>query len=180
MATATNVHRTDDLPRELKPCTLDLCKKIIPRYKGITWKIYHGKKFCSRECAIAAKRGLVAVSEEDKNLAEYISKKTDNGKKLANFHLGVLKAFEQKKEKYKKLPLTPKAIQDSIEWLGKMGFGGIATREAPTVEKADNRTEEEKFTELNLLLGGLNNPGLRRSLIIDKADNQGQKDQSDS
>jgi hypothetical protein len=101
------------------------------------------------------KFGSISKKNREKlSLAEYIKRKTDDGKMLTDLYIGILKVVEKSDPDnipmYKGMKVTAELAHKAVEWLGKNGWGTPSQR-IPEPE-VDDRTEEQKLTELEYTL----------------------------
>ena len=94
-----------------------------------------------------------SISKKNKtklSLAEYIKKKTNDGKMLTDLYTGILKTVEDSDADnvpmYKGMKVTVELSSKAVDWLGKNGWGTPSQR-IPEPETAV-RTEEQKMEEL--------------------------------
>ncbi len=114
-----------------------------------------------------------SISKKNKKkltLAEYIKRKTDDGKMLTDLYIGILKVVEKSDPDnmpiYKGMKVTAELAHKAVEWLGKNGWGTPSQR-IPEPEK-DDRTEEQKLAELEYNLKELG----YKMIPIDSIDTQ--------
>ncbi len=88
------------------------------------------------------------------SLSKYIKKKTNEGKILTNFYMGILKAVEDSDTDnvpmYKGMKVAAELSNKAVDWLSKNGWGTPSQR-IPEPE-VDNRSDDEKLHELEYVL----------------------------
>ena len=148
------------------------CGEQIPKSKWTSWKQYSTRKYCGRICV----KGMSNKSGLGKDLAisEYIALNSRNGRLMADFNLGVLKAVEKigndidsasgsvepldrRVEKsrgiictYKGVPVTGEVVKTANQWLMDNWMGKAGQRNAPA--DIDNRNAGEKLVEMEFIL----------------------------
>lgn len=90
-----------------------------------------------------------SISKKDKKkttISDYILKKTNNGKLMADFYIGVLKAInnntEGKKMVYNGIPITVELAKSANEWLTNNCFGKPSARDKPAIEEPEMSRED--------------------------------------
>ena len=97
------------------------------------------------------KFGSISKKNKEKlSLAEYIKKKTNDGKMLTDLFTGVIKTVEDSDTETYLCMVTAELSNKAVDWLGKNGWGTPSQR-IPEPEK-DDRTEEQKMAELEYTL----------------------------
>ncbi len=88
------------------------------------------------------------------SLSKYIKKKTNEGKILTNFYIGILKAVEDSGPEnvpmYKGMRVMVELSSKAVDWLGKNGWDTPSQRK-PEDEKP-KRTESELVTRLHFVI----------------------------
>ena len=91
------------------------------------------------------------ASKKDKkkaSISDYILKKTNNGKLMADFYIGVLKEInnntEGKKMVYNGVPITVELAKSANDWLTNNCFGKPSARDKPAIEEPVYTYEEIK------------------------------------
>ena len=83
--------------------------------------------------------------KESLSLPSYIKRKTNQGKILTNFYIGVLKTVEDNNTDdvptYKGMKVTPELSNRAVDWLGKNGWGTPSQRK-PEDDKPKRTLEE--------------------------------------
>lgn len=134
-------------------CSAVDCEKVIPKLKQESWARYAKRKFCSKECV---NKETVRKDDGTFNMGSYIAEKSRNGRMMADFNLGVLRAVERVKVdksvaegirgvicSYKGVPVTGDVVKTANNWLMEQWKGRPGQR-LPEAEE-DNRSFEEKF-----------------------------------
>ena len=139
------------------------CGGQIPKSKWQSWKQYSTRKLCGRQC----RHGRSAVSGNSKDLAisDYIALNSRNGRLMADFNLGVLKAVEKVGAdvplnikgllnkvicSYKGVPVTGDVVKTANQWLMDNWMGKAGQRNAPP--EVDQRNADEKLKELEYVV----------------------------
>ena len=140
------------------------CGESIQKKKYQSWKIYNSRKYCSEPgCYLGKDNKFNPDSVDELPVAHYIGKNSRNGRLMADFNLGVLKAVEKisnDKVKnsedgnngkgvictFKGIPVTPDMVKTANQWLMDNWIGKASQRN-PEPEK-DDRTEFQKLEEL--------------------------------
>ena len=85
--------------------------------------------------------------KESLSLPNYIKRKTNQGKILTNFYIGVLKTVEDNNTDdvptYKGMKVTPELSNKAVDWLGKNGWGTPSQRK-PEDDKPKRTLDELK------------------------------------
>jgi len=156
------------MPIEHQEKMVQFCQKCggqIPKSKWVSWKQYSDRKYCGRSC----RNGKPAVSGNSKDLAisDYIALNSRNGRLMADFNLGVLKAVEEidvdKKVdllgkgglqgiicSYKGVAVTGEVVRTANQWLMDNWMGKAGQRNAPA--DIDLRNASEKLVEMEFIL----------------------------
>ena len=152
------------MPIEHQEKMVQFCQKCggqIPKSKWVSWKQYSERKYCGRSC----RNGKPAVSGNSKDLAisDYIALNSRNGRLMADFNLGVLKAVEKIGNdidsaensrgvicSYKGVPVTGEVVKTANQWLMDNWMGKAGQRNAPA--DIDLRNASEKLVEMEFIL----------------------------
>ncbi len=116
------------------------------------------------------------ASKKDKkkaSISDYILKKTNNGKLMADFYIGVLKTInantEGKKMVYNGVPITVELAKSANDWLTNNCFGKPSARDKPAIEEPEMSREEldaeikRMINEAGLKLVDINSPSPKQS-----------------
>lgn len=140
------------------------CGEKIEKRKNLSWVGYSKRKFCSNPDCYTG-RGKIIVDggrDNDISVSKYIGLQSRNGRLMADFNLGVLKAIEKVKDdggdegkkgiicKYKGVPITADVVKVANQWLMDNWIGKAGQR---SVEgERDDRPEVEKLRDLEYTL----------------------------
>lgn len=147
------------------------CGNPIVKQKNRSWTEYSKRKFCGDECFKGARmtrdgcgviNGMNPDSKDEMPIMHYIGKNSRNGRLMADYNLGILKAVEKVGDAqelsiqdgkintvicmYKGIPVSPEMAKGANQWLMD-NWIGKASQRLLEPEK-DDRTEEQKMEEL--------------------------------
>jgi len=155
--------------REKRYCTV--CGMYIVKKKNASWKAYGERKFCGVRCGNEGKRSVnkINVNGTDKSeISDYIALKSRNGRKMADFNLGILDAVENISDDadlgtinrngkysdvictYKGVPVTGELVRSANQWLMDNWMGRPGQRES--MNKEPELTREEVDAQIAILL----------------------------
>lgn len=167
MTTAILEHRNYKVTPEEEKVVINCkrCGDAIPKRQMASWKQYKKKKYCS-ECIKPGIRNLPLESEVGElPIGDFIGSKTQNGKLMANFYIGILEAAEgvdvNKKptidslknkviSTYKGIPISTDLVKAASDWLTINWIGRAGQRKAP--DEKPKRTLAELQSRLRFLI----------------------------
>lgn len=151
-----------------------VCNEAIAKSSQVGWPAYNKKKYCSDVCydTVRGKKsrvkpisdGSLSTADDERNISEYIRASSNNGRLMADWNLGVVRALKRVRAdanvdsaglkgiicSYKGIPVTAEMAKSANAWLMDNWIGKAGQR-APEPER-DDRTEDQKMEELRFTL----------------------------
>jgi hypothetical protein len=140
-----------EVRKALKPC--ERCGNSIPKPVRLTWRLYHKRRFCSIDCSRGNRKGWKnIVVDNKKSLSVYIGENTQDGRLMADFYIGILRAIDERLLEYKGYKITPDMVKAAAEWLTYNYLGKPGQRKEEVVDP--ELTREEALAQLRGLESG--------------------------
>ena len=150
------------MPTELQENMVRFCQTCgmqIPKSKYVSWKNYSKRKYCGKGKLCIKGRANKEGVGKDLSVSEYIGLGSKNGRLMADFNLGVLKAVEKIDDdkdiesilaankgvicKYKGIAVTADVVKTANQWLMDNWLGKAGQRTDGVKEPEADREELE-------------------------------------
>jgi len=130
------------------------CGDAIPKRRQASWAQYKAIKYC-KECGKAGMRHKPLESDVGElPISDFIGSSTQNGRLMANYYIGLLKAVDANtnggKPKYRGVEIANDMVKAASDWLTVNWIGRAGQRKAP--DDKPKRSEGELKTRLRFLV----------------------------
>lgn len=147
-----HIRATPEHEKVIKRCKR--CGDDIPKSNTRSWKEYKKRVYCS-ECGKAGVRNTPLTNElGELPIGDFIGSNTQNGRLMANYYIGLLKAVNDNKNSskpmYRGVEIANDMVKAAADWLTVNWIGRAGQRKAP--DDKIKRSEAELVERLRFLV----------------------------